>query len=189
MSLVYHKHDEQLKCHFCNKRYAVLNKCTECGGNKLRQGGVGTQKIVEELKQVFPHVKILRMDNDSILVGTQMIAKGHDFPSVTLVGIIDADLSLHFNDYRATERTFQLITQVAGRAGRELKTGKVILQTYTTKHYVYNFAKSYDYKAFFEKEINLRKTTNFPPYAKIVRVLVSGEDDQKTQNFLKEFYD
>jgi primosomal protein N' (replication factor Y) (superfamily II helicase) len=209
VSLVYHKHDEQLKCHFCNKRYAVLNKCPECGGTKLREGGVGTQKIVEELKTVFPHVKILRMDNDttsnknahsrilsefantkpSILVGTQMIAKGHDFPSVTLVGIIDADLSLHFSDYRATERTFQLITQVAGRAGRDNKTGKVILQTYTPKHYVYNFAKNYDYKAFFEKEINLRRTTNFPPYAKIVRVLVSGEDDKKTQNFLIEFYD
>ncbi|MDD4211547.1 MAG: primosomal protein N', partial [Clostridia bacterium] len=209
VSLVYHKYDSQLKCHFCNKRYAVLTKCPECGGDKLRQGGVGTEKIVEELKDIFPQVKILRMDNDTtttknshsrilsqfantkpcILVGTQMIAKGHDFPGVTLVGIIDADLSLHFSDYRATERTFQLITQVAGRAGRDEKQGKIVLQTYTPKHYVYNFAKNYDYKGFYQKEVNLRHTTNFPPYSKIVRVLVTGESDEKTQHYLRQFYD
>jgi primosomal protein N' (replication factor Y) len=209
VSLVYHKHDNQLKCHFCNKRYGVLTKCPECGSSKIRRGGIGTQQIVEELKQVFPGVKILRMDNDttttknahakilaefantkpSILVGTQMIAKGHDFPSVTLVGIVDADLSLHFSDYRATERTFELITQVAGRAGRESKKGSIVLQTYTPKHYVYRFSKQYDYMGFYEKELNLRKVTNFPPFSKIVRILVSGEKERKTVEFLQEFYD
>ncbi len=208
VSLVYHRHDNQLKCHFCNKRYSALTNCPTCGNSQIRQGAVGTQQIVSELKKVFPDVKILRMDNDTtttknahsiilseysktkpcILVGTQMIAKGHDFPDTTLVGIIDGDLGLHFSDYRATERTFQLITQVAGRAGREKKKGNVILQTYTPKHYVYNFARSYDYKRFFNKELNLRKVTNFPPYARIVRVLVSGEDEEKTKTFLKEFY-
>ncbi|PKK95743.1 MAG: primosomal protein N', partial [Tenericutes bacterium HGW-Tenericutes-4] len=209
VSLVYHKQDQQLKCHFCNKRFSVLTKCPECGGEKLRQGAVGTQQIVEELKRVFPLVKILRMDNDttttknahakilsefanckpSILVGTQMIAKGHDFPLVTLVGIVDADLSLHFTDYRATERTFELITQVSGRAGRDNKSGKIILQTYSPKHYVYTYSKNYDYLGFYEKEINLRKVTKFPPFSKIVRILISGEKEEKTVAYLKEFYD
>ena len=209
VSLVYHKYDHQLKCHFCNRRYEVLNKCPNCGGTKLRQGAVGTQQIVEELKKVFPLVKILRMDNDttttknahshilnefsktkpSILVGTQMIAKGHDFPLVTAVGIIDADLSLHFSDYRATERTFSLITQVAGRAGREEKQGKIILQTYTPKHYVYNFAKSYDYMGFYKKELNLRSVTKFPPFTKIIRVLITGAEEEKTVGVTKELYE
>ena len=209
ISLVYHKEDNELKCHYCNKRYSVLNKCPECGSDKIRQGAIGTQQIVEYLKRTFSNVKVLRMDNDttstknaharilnefsntkpSILVGTQMIAKGHDFPLVTLVGIIDADLSLHFSDYRATERTFELITQVSGRAGREEKQGKIILQTYSPKHYVYKFSKEYNYKGFYEKELNLRAVTHFPPFSKIVRILISGENEEKTLDFLKEFYD
>ena len=209
ISLVYHKEDGELKCHYCNKRYSVLNKCPECGSVKIRQGAIGTQQIVEYLRKIFPNVKVLRMDNDttstknaharilnefsntkpSILVGTQMIAKGHDFPLVTLVGIIDADLSLHFSDYRATERTFELITQVSGRAGREEKQGKIILQTYSPKHYVYRFSKEYDYKGFYEKELNLRAVTHFPPFSKIVRILISGENEGKTLDFLKKFYD
>jgi primosomal protein N' (replication factor Y) len=209
VSLVYHKYDKQLKCHFCNKRYNALTNCTNCNSTKLTQGAIGTQRVADELQQIFPDVKILRMDNDtttsknahasilnefantkpSILVGTQMIAKGHDFPTVTTVGIIDADVSLHFSDYRSTERTFQLITQVAGRAGRQDKTGKVILQTYTPKHYVYNFAKDYNYKAFYNKEINLRQTTNFPPFTKIIRVLITGENEQKTKDYTKKFYE
>ncbi|MGD9900981.1 MAG: primosomal protein N' [Spirochaetales bacterium] len=209
VSLVYHKEDHQLKCHFCGKRYEVLTNCPNCGSDKLRQGAIGTQRVVSELKEKFPLVKVLRMDNDtvnsknshlkilsefsntrpSLLVGTQMIAKGHDFPFVTLVGIMDADLSLHFADYRANERTFQLITQVSGRAGRDELKGKIILQTYSPRHYVYSLAKNYDYKGFFDKELNLRKVTKFPPYAKIVRILATGEDEQKTKDFLHEFFD
>lgn len=114
-----------------------------------------------------------------ILVGTQMIAKGHDFPNVTLVGILDADASLYFSDYRSTERTFQLITQVAGRAGRADKEGKVIVQTYSPRHYVFRYAKEYDYDGFFEKENNARKITKFPPYTTILRIMVTStiEDD------------
>ncbi len=194
-SLVYHKEDKELKCHFCGRRYRALTNCPNCGSSYLRMGAIGTQRVVEELRNEFPDVKILRMDFDTtqnknahskilqefqntkpcILVGTQMIVKGHDFPNVTLVGIIDADMSLHFADYRSVERTYQLVTQVAGRAGRADKIGKVVLQTYCPNHYVYRFAANYDYKAFFDREINLRQTTEFPPFATIIRILISSE--------------
>lgn len=194
-SLVYHKEDKELKCHFCGRRYRALTNCPNCGSSYLRMGAIGTQRVVEELRNEFPDVKILRMDFDTtqnknahskilqefqntkpcILVGTQMIAKGHDFPNVTLVGIVDADMSLHFADYRSVERTYQLVTQVAGRAGRADKIGKVVLQTYCPNHYVYRFAANYDYKAFFDREINLRQTTEFPPFATIIRILISSE--------------
>lgn len=197
-SLVYHKEDKELKCHFCGKRYRALTNCPNCKGTHIKTGAIGTEKVVEELKNLFPDVKILRMDFDntqnknahskileefsgttpSILVGTQMIAKGHDFPNVTLVGIIDADMSLHFSDYRSCERTFQLVTQVAGRAGRADKYGKVVLQTYSPRHYVYRFAANYNYNAFYEKEINLRETSKFPPFATIIRILVSSENEE-----------
>lgn len=194
-SLVYHKEDKELKCHFCGRRYRALTNCPNCGSGYLRMGAIGTQRVVEELRNEFPDVKILRMDFDTtqnknahskilqefqntkpcILVGTQMIAKGHDFPNVTLVGIVDADMSLHFADYKSVERTYQLVTQVAGRAGRADKIGKVVLQTYCPNHYVYRFAANYDYKAFFDREINLRQTTEFPPFATIIRILISSE--------------
>ncbi len=209
VSLVYHKEDNQLKCHYCNKRYKALDACPQCHSTYIRMGAIGTQRVVEELQSIFPKVKILRMDNDTtqtkdslvnildefsrtkpcILVGTQMIAKGHDFPDVTVVGIVDADMSLHFSDYRAVERTFQLITQVAGRAGRSSKAGKVILQTYTPKHYVYKYIKDYDYKGFFDKEINLREVTQFPPFAKIIRILISGESDELTYSVAIKIFD
>lgn len=207
-SLVYHKEESELKCHFCGKRYKALTKCPNCGSEYIRMGAVGTERVVEELKRIFPNVKILRMDVDntrsknahskileefssnapSVLVGTQIIAKGHDFPNVTLVGIVDADMSLHFSDFRSVERTFQLVTQVAGRAGRADKFGKVVLQTYCPKHYVYKYAANYDYKSFFEKEINLRETTKFPPFAKIVRILISSEDENLAKNIGSKIY-
>lgn len=207
VSLVYHKEDQQLKCHYCGRRYKKLDCCPNCKSKLLRQGAIGTEKVVEELQKYFKDVKIFRMDNDtvqskdghsnilkqfaetkpSILVGTQMIAKGHDFPNITLVGIIDADLSLHFADFRAHERAFQLITQVAGRAGRSEKQGLVILQTYCPKHYVYKFATEYNYQKFYDKELNLRKTTNFPPFSVIIRVLITGIDDKKLQQFCAEY--
>ena len=208
VSLVYHKEDNLLKCHYCNKRFKALTSCPNCKSQYIKFGAVGTQRIVAELKEAFPDVKILRLDNDSttnkesyvqileefnhttpaILVGTQMIAKGHDFNNVTLVGIVDADLSLHFSDFRATERTFGLITQVAGRAGRSEFEGKVILQTYFPKHYVYRCVSNYDYTAFYKKEINLREISHFPPFTKILRVLVSGEDEQKVVEASKEVF-
>ncbi len=197
VSLVYHRFEDRLKCHYCGKRFKALDICPSCGSKDIKQGAVGTERVVEELHKLFPEVRILRMDNDTtskknghreilnefkntkpaILVGTQMIAKGHDFEDVLLVGIIDADQSLYQSDFRSIERTFQLITQVSGRAGRSEKQGRVILQTYSPRHYVYRFATNYDYKGFFKKEVNLRKVTNFPPYARIVRILFSHENE------------
>lgn len=207
VSLVYHKEDDMLKCHYCNRRYKTLNTCPKCGSKSIRFGAVGTQRIVDELSKLF-NVPIFRLDNDStqnknsyieilenfnhtspaILVGTQMIAKGHDFNNVTLVGIVDADMSLHFSDYKAIEKTYQLITQVSGRAGRSESEGKVVLQTYCPKHFVYRCASNYDYTAFYKKEINLREVSHFPPFVSILRILVFGEDEQKTLNNLEQIY-
>lgn len=196
VSLTYHKEDNTLRCHYCGARYRAIEKCPICGYEDLKEGKTGTEKVESEIKRIFPEARVLRMDNDTtrgrdsyreiltafgageadVLVGTQMIAKGHDFKNVTLVGIIDADVALYYSDYRSAERTFQLITQMAGRAGRESKPGRVIMQTYSPNHYVYKFAKQYDYKGFFEKEINTRELTKYPPYSKIVRLLVLAAD-------------
>lgn len=208
VSLVYHKEDNRLKCHYCGKQFKVLSRCPKCGSESIKYGAVGTQQVVEKLKEYFPDVKILRMDNDTtstknahqkilsefknslpaILVGTQMIAKGHDFESVVLVGIVDADQSLYQTDYRSSERTFQLITQVAGRAGRSENEGKVVLQTYAPKHYVYKFAANYDYKGFFRKELNIRQTTLFPPFTRIIRILFASHDENYVRDTLKVCY-
>ncbi len=208
ISLTYHKEDNELKCHYCGKRYHAITKCPNCGSTEIRQGKVGTERVVEELKKLCPNAKILRMDNDTtqskdayfkilssfsaheadILVGTQMIAKGHDFPNVTLVGILEADAALYFSDYRSSERTFQLITQVAGRAGRADKKGRVILQTYAPRHYVFRFGRTYDYLGFWKKEINTRMVTKFPPYTKIVRMLFTSEDEQDVVDATKSAY-
>ena len=208
VSLVYHSFENKLKCHYCGKRFRALDICPSCGSKDIKQGAVGTERVVEELQKLFPDVRILRMDNDTtskknghreilnefknakpgILVGTQMIAKGHDFEDVLLVGIVDADQSLYQSDYRSIERTFQLITQVAGRAGRSSKQGRVILQTYSPRHYVYRYATNYDYKGFFKKEVNLRKVTNFPPYARIVRILFSHENENTVAQECKMCY-
>ncbi len=208
VSLVYHRYENKLKCHYCGKRYRALDICPSCGSHNIKQGAIGTERVVEELKKYFPDVPIFRMDNDTtstkgahrsilsqfreakpgILVGTQMIAKGHDFEDVILVGIIDADQSLYQADYRSIERTFQLITQVSGRAGRSKEQGKVILQTYSPRHYVYRYAQNYDFKGFFKKEANLRKVTNFPPYAKVLRILFSHEDENIVAKEIKVCY-
>lgn len=209
VSLTYHKEDEELKCHFCGKRYRILTNCPNCHSKNIKYGALGTERVCRELQVFFPNIPIFRMDNDttrgkdghkkilqefantspSILVGTQMIAKGHDYPNVAFVGILDADVSLYTSDYRSTERTFQLVTQVAGRTGRKNNDGFVVLQTYAPKHYVYRFASNYDYIGFYEKEINLRQTTKFPPFTTIIRILISGEDEQKVLQTTKKIYD
>ncbi|MCI8370055.1 MAG: primosomal protein N' [Clostridia bacterium] len=208
VTLTYHSEDDCLKCHYCGNRYHMLPACPQCGGVHIRYSGTGTQRVVADLKAAFPQARVIRMDNDTvsgkdghfkilsqfsqkkadILVGTQMIAKGHDFPSVTLVGILDADMSLHFEDYRSGERTFQLITQVSGRSGRADASGRVVLQTYCPDNYILRYAVNYDYNGFFENEIKLRKATYFPPYALICRVMVTGEDEQKGIDVLKNVY-
>lgn len=208
VSLVYHKEDDQLKCHFCDKRYHRITICPNCGSKDFRVGAMGTQKIQEELTNLFPNVAIFRMDNDtvkgknghlkilssfestrpSILIGTQMIAKGHDFPNVSLVGIVDADIGLHQTDFRANERTFQLVTQVAGRAGRADVEGEVVLQSYKPKYFVYRYATAYDYEGFYKHEIALRQTTAFPPFTSIIRILFSSEDQAEALHTIQECY-
>ncbi len=208
VSLTYHSEENCLKCHYCGAKYKMLQSCPECGGKRLRYSGTGTQRVTADLKQLFPTAKILRMDNDTVsgkdghykilkqfaerkadfLVGTQMIAKGHDFPAVTLVGILDADMSLHFSDYRSGERTFQLITQVAGRSGRAGEKGKVVLQTCSPENYILRYAVNYDYSGFFNNEMSVRKATLFPPYSLIVRLMVTGEDNALALESLKTAY-
>ena len=196
-NLVYHKDENVLKCHYCGKKFKVLTKCPDCGSDSIKLGATGTQQIVELIHEHFPNVSVFRLDNDSvktknsyseiltnfgktkpaILVGTQMVTKGHDFPKVTLVGIVDADISLFNYSYKANETTFQLMTQVSGRAGRSETAGEVVLQTYVPKNPVYLTSANYDYFKFYDKEINLRETTKFPPFAKIVRILITSEFD------------
>ena len=208
ISLTYHKEDETLLCHYCGAKYKMINACTECGSPFIRHGGFGTERVVDELKKLYPTARILRMDRDTtqskeghfkilsefserkadILVGTQMIAKGHDFPAVTLVGILDADMSLHFSDYRSGERTFQLLTQVAGRSGRAEESGKVVLQTYSPEHPVLSQAVRYDYQSFYRHEISVRKATGFPPFTDVVRVLISCGDDENALSATKAIY-
>ncbi len=208
VALNYHKDQGVLKCHFCNATYKMPSACPECGSISLSYNGIGTQKVVDEIKRLFPSARLLRMDNDTtsgkeghfkilkdfaekkadILVGTQMVAKGHDFPAVTLVGILDADMSLYFSDYRSGERTYQLITQVAGRSGRADKKGKVVLQTYNPDNEVLRFAINYDYVGFFEREKAVRKSTNFPPYSLVLRIMVEADDDKAAMEGLKEVY-
>ena len=208
VALTYHSEENCLKCHYCGTRYHMLTACPECGSTHVHYVGTGTQRVVGELKKLYPQARILRMDMDTtsgkeghyqilkkfsereadILVGTQMVAKGHDFPSVTLVGILDADMSLHFPDYRSGERTFQLVTQVAGRSGRAEEKGEVVLQTYDPDNYILRFASQYDYRGFYEHEIGMRAAAMFPPFVKIVRVMTTGETDEAAIEALKEVY-
>ncbi len=209
VALHYHRAEDVLKCHFCNSQYHMLTACPECGSVSINYSGTGTQKVVEELQTLFPGAKILRMDNDTtqnkeghfkilkefgekkadILVGTQMVAKGHDFPSVTLVGILDADMSLYFSDYRSGERTFQLVTQVAGRSGRAGDKGKVVLQTYSPKNPVLLSSVSYDYENFFNRECTVRKASHFPPFSHILRLMVESEDEETAISTLKKAFE
>lgn len=208
INLTYHRSVSRLKCHYCGKNYTVPNKCPKCQSEHIRFGRTGTEQVVMLLKEKFPDVKVARMDfdttstkgahfriledfgkgNSQILVGTQMLAKGHDFPNVTLVGILDMDFSLFLDDFRASERTFQLATQVAGRAGRADKEGRVLLQTFVPNHYVFRLAKRYDYKEFFDKELNSRKVTKFPPFTTVLRVLFTSENDELAFSETKKAY-
>ena len=209
VSLTYHSEENCLKCHYCGARYKMLTACPSCGGTHIYYAGTGTQRVVGDLKKLLPAARILRLVIDTprghvghygflrqfaerqadILVGTQMVAKGHDFPLVTLVGILDADMSLHFPDYRSNERTFQLVTQVAGRSGRGSERGDVVLQTYDPDNAILRFAAAYDYEGFYRHEINLRAATMFPPFALIVRVMVSSADDRAALDALRTVYE
>lgn len=177
-----------LTCHYCGIKQKIQNTCPKCGSTYVKYFGIGTEKVEQEIKKIFPNAKTLRMDFDTtrkkdshetiyntfkdkkadILIGTQMIAKGLDFEDVTLVGIIAADLSLNLPDFRSGERTFQLITQVAGRAGRGKKNGKVLIQTYNPEHYSIKYAAANDYINFYKEELGIRETMSYPPFSQLL---------------------
>ena len=203
ISMTYHRTEECVKCHYCGHTEAVPTTCPSCGQPFIKYFGVGTQQVEEQLREHFPEVRALRMDLDStrtkdahetllssfargeaqVLIGTQMVAKGLDFPDVTLVGVVAADSSLYLPDYRSAERTFQLLTQVAGRAGRDLSPGRVIIQTYSPGHPSIAFARTHDYKGFFVYELAQRKAALFPPFSLFVRALFTGlEEDALKQD-------
>ncbi len=204
--LVYHSDVEDLVCHLCDARHSVPKGCPSCWGERIRYFGIGTQKLELETRKAFPQARVLRWDRDAasargahdeilrqfvnheadILVGTQMIAKGLDLPRVTLVGIVSADTSLHLPDFRAVERTFQLLTQVAGRAGRGPLGGKVILQTYSPEHYCIQAAQNHDYQAFFDWEIRFRREHGYPPFGELARLLYVGYGESRVEREAEE---
>ena len=196
ISMTYHRSTETLKCHYCGYEEHVPTECPECQSEHIRFFGTGTQKIEAEIHKVFPEARVLRMDVDTtrqkgaherilddfgagkadILLGTQMIAKGLDFPKITLVGVLSADTSLNLPDFRAAERTFQLLTQVSGRAGRHDLPGEVIIQTYTPEHYAIQLSKEQHYEPFYEQEMTMRHKFAYPPFYYVVLIQVSHED-------------
>lgn len=201
---------EKLVCHYCGHEEPAVRICPECGSTYIGGFKAGTQQIEELVKREFPQARVLRMDMDTtkskdgheailssfaneeadILIGTQMIVKGHDFPSVTLVGILAADMSLYSSDYQAAERTFQLLTQAAGRAGRGSEPGEVVIQTYHPEHYSIQRAANQDYEGFYEEEMNYRDLMGYPPVSQLLAVLMTCEDEihlEKAAKYLKEF--
>jgi primosomal protein N' (replication factor Y) (superfamily II helicase) len=199
ISLTYHRFSNGMKCHYCGYEEGVPTTCPECTSEHIRYFGTGTQKVEEELTKLIPDARIIRMDVDTttrkgsheklltafgegkadILLGTQMIAKGLDFPNITLVGVLSADTMLHLPDFRAAEKTFQLLTQVSGRAGRHTLPGEVVIQTYTPEHYSIELASNHDYNRFYQQEMMMRKMGSYPPFYYISLVTLSHEDLMK----------
>lgn len=208
ISLTYHKKEEKLKCHYCGYEEEVHKICPECGSKKIKYFGTGTQKLELEINKIFPTASTIRMDIDAvtkknsheeilekfnkdkidILIGTQMIVKGHHFPNVTLVGVVSADGSLNIDDYRASERTFDILVQVAGRAGRENLQGNVIIQTYNPDNYSIQYAKKQNYDEFYNVEIKLRNQLRYPPFCDIIMFGISGEVEEKVSKTAEMLY-
>ena len=205
VSLSAHR-DKRLICHYCGYEEKLQEKCPECGSKYIGTMRAGTEKVEEEVKKLFPSARVLRMDADTtkskdayekilsefadqkadILVGTQMIVKGHDFPAVTLVGILAADLSLYAADYRAGERTFDLLTQAAGRAGRAELKGEVVIQTYSPEHYSIAAAKKQDYNVFYAEEIAFRKLMEYPPVSHLLKILIEDRSEERANRVAGE---
>jgi primosomal protein N' (replication factor Y) len=204
---IYHR--TELVCHWCGKRMAVPEICPECGSSHVKPMGIGIQLIEQKLKELYPTVNTIRMDTDTtssknaydemlsdfrshkaeILLGTQMVTKGHDFPDVTLVGVLNSDTSLYLNDYRANEKTFSMLTQVIGRAGRSEKSGRALIQTMNPDHDVIHLACRQDYKTFFNNEIQTRKLLSYPPFCDIVLLTISGQVESAVMRDSKLVYD
>jgi primosomal protein N' (replication factor Y) len=199
ITLTYYQQQHLLRCNYCDFARTPPDLCPTCQGAGLEPEGAGTERLAEELTTLFPLARIGRMDRDTtarkgsqqvlvermerqqidILVGTQMIAKGHDFPGVTLVGVVNADSALNFPDFRAAERTFTLLTQVAGRAGRGEKAGRVFIQTYAPEHYALSCAARHDYAGFYEQEAALRRELSYPPFGFLANCVLAGNDQQR----------
>ena len=197
--MTWHRSARKLRCHYCDLERTLPARCPSCGSDRLAAIGEGTERIEEDLREAVPGARIARMDRDTvrrrgaqeallrrfdereidILVGTQMIAKGHDFPGVTLVGVLSADQTLGLPDFRAAERTFQLLTQVAGRAGRGTAPGTVMIQAFDPAHPVLLSAATQDYEAFYEREIVYRRTLRYPPFTALVEIVVEDRDPGK----------
>lgn len=209
ITLTYHKKENRLKCHYCGFETKNIEICPICKSKNVKYFGAGTQKLEEEVQKMFPDASTIRMDVDTvtkknshekilekfknenidILIGTQMVVKGHHFPNVTLVGVIAADSSLNIEDYRAQERTFQILTQVAGRAGREKLPGKVVVQTYNKDNYSIEYSKKQDYDLFYNTEIEMRKSLNYPPFCDIIQFSVSSSTEQEVKKITRKIYE
>ncbi|WP_314007500.1 primosomal protein N', partial [uncultured Streptococcus sp.] len=199
ISLTLHMDTKNMNCHYCGFSKDIPQACPNCKSRSIRYYGTGTQKAYDELAEFFPQARILRMDVDTtrkkgshqalldqfgqgeadILLGTQMIAKGLDFPNVTLVGVLNADTALNLPDFRSSERTFQLLTQVAGRAGRAEKAGQVLIQSYNPQHYAIRFAKDQDYEGFYAYEMGIRRQLGYPPYYFTIGITLSHKKEEE----------
>ena len=209
ISMTYHSFEKKLKCHYCGYEENLVTICPECGSKKIRYFGTGTQKLEDEIHKQFPNATTIRMDVDTvtkknsheeilnkfknenidILIGTQMVVKGHHFPKVTLVGVIAADSSLNMDDYRANEKTFQILVQVAGRAGRENLSGKVVIQSYNPESFSIQTAKKQNYQEFYETEITLRKQLKYPPFCDIIVIGFNSLKEEKIIETSQKVYD
>jgi primosomal protein N' (replication factor Y) (superfamily II helicase) len=207
ITLTYHRADETLRCHLCGEQRAAPARCPKCGAPEIRWRGLGTQRVEEAVRRVLPRARIERMDTDTmtkknrfrevlgefragkidVLVGTQMIGKGLDFPNVTLVGLVDADISMHVPDFRANERTFQLLVQVAGRAGRGDRAGEVIVQTFTPQAEAIQFSRHADFAGFAAVELKLRRDFRYPPYRHLIHHLFRGPNPEKLKFFAEQW--
>ena len=208
ITLTYHKVENKLKCHYCGEEYQIPRECPQCGSKNIKYIGAGTQKLEEEIKEMFPMASTIRMDIDTvskknsheiildkfrqeninILIGTQMVVKGHHFPNVTLVGAIFADTSLNIGDFRANERTFQTLTQVAGRAGRGNDEGRVIIQTFNPENYAIQYSKTQNYDLFYSTEIGIRKQLKYPPFCDIIAIALTGNNEKNLVTFSKNIH-
>lgn len=209
ISMTYHSYEKKLKCHYCGYEENLVTICPECNSTKIRYFGTGTQRLEQEILKQFPNAKTIRMDVDTvtkknsheeilnkfknenidILIGTQMVVKGHHFPNVTLVGVVAADSSLNIDDYRASERTFQILTQVAGRAGRENLPGKVVIQSYNPEAFSIQCAKEQNYEKFYETEIELRKQLKYPPFCDIIVIGFNSSNENEIKKVSSEMYE
>jgi len=208
VSMTYHKSLNIIKCHYCGYFSKLITKCSECSSVRIVPKGAGTEKVEEELVKIFPKAAIRRMDSETIhsgksyqkilqdfyekkiniLVGTQIVSKGLDFPDVTLAGVINADIGLLHPDFRATERTFQILTQISGRSGRSDKKGEVIIQTNHPDYFVFEYVRNHDYIQFYDKEIIARRTMNYPPFSRVALVEIKSLDQKLAEGKIKELY-